>query len=52
MKKGRAGAALSPEFLIFRLKKVVPRGGVEPPTHGFSVLLNTGKLRRNTHESH
>src|SRR5712691_5917244 len=28
-----------------QLKRVVPRGGVEPPTHGFSVPLNAS-IRR------
>jgi hypothetical protein len=35
------GAERFGKALIFIDKKVVPRGGIEPPTHGFSVRCST-----------
>jgi hypothetical protein len=33
----------------FRLLNLVPRGGVEPPTRGFSVRCSTSELPRHEH---
>ena len=49
----RCFSVLSPMFCsfwsspIFLETKVVPRGGIEPPTRGFSILCSTTELPRH-----